>query len=944
MGAYTEEMLAHMTQAGTGSPRFSGQWCQNSSGREVYCGSWQALVDMTSNGRGDICTRNGGAGSIIGWLWVDIGANHNAPNSKLQLKDYQAWVLRRSTNTWELLWAAGVGSASCWDNGGNQGAAINGSYSKAIHEGNGIYTPNRTDFAQYGLEYWPTGGVDAGIRNTGLLQDAKAIHVRALARRALINASGNDDRASARFRGRQGWDIGNASHPGWSGANPVAGGGFTRPEKIDLAVAIGDYTRAYPGYAMDGGSGRWIEIPYDAADPDRWYIISGTAVQCAQITGYYGAWAYAEGRGQYTGQTPYGRDSPYVLTAAEFRANPPPDPDTGGTTAPPVAYRVLSIGDSITAGSNDGSYQSWRGRLQQRLTAKPYTHDMLGPNTDGAGGGADPQHAAWGGACIDSTGDAANNLTSRLDTLIFPSGTNPNIVVVGPVGWNDYYKGGTIQSTADTRLSTLLAAIRTRSSSAKMIVCTLHPERGTASGSMPAAWQDIVNAAKAYCTANPTFAYVADLSAITFAAADYTDSIHLSASGAQKVGDAIFNAFEVAIGAAAVPPEPITPGLPTRLRWFTSDAGGKLQWGATGQATSAPVFITDSPLPNAAVGTAYTATIQANGSPTPTYAVQSGSLPAGLSLNGTTGAITGTPSAAGTSTFTIRATGTGTADKSYSITVVASPVWVTTTLPAPVVGVAYSTTLSASGSTPISFSLATGTLPPGLALSAGVLSGTPTVAGTYGFTLRATNAAGSTDQSFSVVVSARPVITTTTLPQLVQGQAVSIQLQATGQGPIAWSVPAAQLPSGLTLSAQGLLSGTPTTLGSGSMTVSATNPAGTTTQVLAWTVATSGQAPTITTTSLADAIVGLAHSAAIATTGSTPKTFSIIAGALPPGLSLNASTGAITGTPTAVGGYAFTVRVSNAYSPPAEAQLSLRVLSQSVTVGVSPWTAVLKGR
>lgn len=938
MGAYTEEMLAHMTQAGTGSPRFSGQWCQNSSGREVYCGSWQALVDMTSGGRGDICTRNGGAGSIIGWLWVDIGANHNAPNSKLQLKDYQAWILRKSTNKWELMWAAGVGAASCWDNGGNQGAAINGSYSQAIHEGGGIYTPNRADFARYGLEYWPTGGVDAGIRNTGLLQDARAIHVRALARRALINPSGNDDRANARFRGRQGWDIGNASHPGWSGANPVYGGGFTRPEKIGQAIAIGDYTRAYPGYAMDGGSGRWIEIPYDAADPDRWYVISGSAVQCAQITGLYGAWATAAGAGQYTGQTPYGRDSPYVLTASEFRANPPPDPETGGTTVPSVSYRILSIGDSITAGSGDNSYQSWRGRFQQRLTGKGYTHDMLGPNSSGAGGGADPNHAAWGGAAIDSTGDSGNNIRDRLDSFIFTSGTNPNIVVVGPLGWNDYYKGGTIQSTADTRLSSLLGEIRTRSSAAKMIVCTMHPENGTASGSMPAAWQDIVNAAKAYCTANPSFAFVADLSAITFTSIDYTDSIHLSASGAQKVGDKVFDAFEVAIGAASVPPEPITPGLPTRLRWFTSDAGGKLQWGATGQAVSAPVFITDSPLPTGSVGTAYSTTIQANGSPAPTYAVQSGSLPAGLSLNGTTGVISGTPTTGGTATFTIRATGAGTTDKIYTLEVVAAPVWITTTLPGGNVGVAYSTTLSAAGAAPIAYSLVSGALPAGLSLSGAVLSGAPTIAASYTFTLRATNGSGSADQAFTVSVSSIPTITTASLPEFIAGTAVSLQLRAIGQGPISWSVPAAQLPAGLSLSPLGVLSGTPTTVSSGSMTVTATNPAGASSQSLAWEVVSTASAPVFTTSTLTSATVGASYTQTISATGTAPKTFTLSAGALPAGLSLS-SLGVITGTPTTVETRLFSVTVTNSAGT-ATRQFTLAVnaaSSGSLAGGWSRW-------
>ncbi len=79
-------------------------------------------------------------------------------------------------------------------------------------------------------------------------------------------------------------------------------------------------------------------------------------------------------------------------------------------------------------------------------------------------------------------------------------------------------------------------------------------------------------------------------------------------------------------------------------------------------------------------------------------------------------------------------------------------------------------------------------------------------------------------QALSLTVAAPLVIATTTLPTAVQGQAYSVQLVATGGvGPYTWSVTLGALPSGMTLSASGLLAGTPTVSGVFAVTVSATD-------------------------------------------------------------------------------------------------------------------------
>lgn len=251
---------------------------------------------------------------------------------------------------------------------------------------------------------------------------------------------------------------------------------------------------------------------------------------------------------------------------------------------------------------------------------------------------------------------------------------------------------------------------------------------------------------------------------------------------------------------------------------------------ATPAATPAGFVITTaSPLASGTVGTAYVpVTLAATGGTAPlTWALATGSsLPAGLTLS-TAGVISGTPTTAGTATFTVTVTDSTakTASKALSITVTASGALTitTTTLPGATVGTAYSQTLAATGGTgTLSWTITGGSLAPLTLSSTGTITGTPIAAGTLSFTVTVTDSAAtpvSDSQALSIAVSvagagAPLAITPITLPAATFGTAYGpVTLAATGgTSPYTWAlaIGSAALPAGLTLSAGGVIAGTPT--------------------------------------------------------------------------------------------------------------------------------------
>jgi hypothetical protein len=234
----------------------------------------------------------------------------------------------------------------------------------------------------------------------------------------------------------------------------------------------------------------------------------------------------------------------------------------------------------------------------------------------------------------------------------------------------------------------------------------------------------------------------------------------------------------------------------------------------------AVLTITTTSLPEGTVGQPYSQTVQATGGiGGRTWSISGGTLPQDLKLNQTTGVISGTPTAAGTSPFTVQVADAGGQNDTEALSILIHPpaplTIITTTLSGGTVGQPYNETLQATGGTGAltwSLSPTSGPLPPLLWLGAdGVISGTPTNAGNSNFTVIVRDTLNQSDtQSLSIAVSAALAITTNSLSDAEEGKSYSERVRRSGGvAPFTWSVTPA-LPNGLRLNpATGQITGTP---------------------------------------------------------------------------------------------------------------------------------------
>lgn len=291
-------------------------------------------------------------------------------------------------------------------------------------------------------------------------------------------------------------------------------------------------------------------------------------------------------------------------------------------------------------------------------------------------------------------------------------------------------------------------------------------------------------------------------------------------------------------------------------------------------------------------------------------------LPAGLAINTTTGVIEGAPTQTGSFSVTLTATNaTGSDQKTLTLTV-QPPGPVITSPPSASgrVGQAFSYTITATHS-PTIFSAST--LPPGLSITGATISGTPTAAGFYTVTVGAQNVTGGATQPVNIDIAASlnaPVFTgATTISGTAGGSFTYTPNFGTGNTSFALvNLPdgtSSTLPTGLTFNTStGTISGTTALTGTFKVAIRATNPDGTTTQVITFTINPAASAPVATSTGSTVGTVGSAFTFTITT---NPAATSFASTALPAGLSLNASTGVITGVPTEPGISNVTLTLTN---------------------------------
>jgi hypothetical protein len=263
--------------------------------------------------------------------------------------------------------------------------------------------------------------------------------------------------------------------------------------------------------------------------------------------------------------------------------------------------------------------------------------------------------------------------------------------------------------------------------------------------------------------------------------------------------------------------------------------------------------------------------------------------------------------------------------------------------PTATVGQAYSTqfTLKEPGDCGPSFGVSSGSFPPGLSLASdeGAARGTPTQAGSYTFFITVSYSCGlksASDQQYTINVNGpvqRLVVTTPSLPDAALGQAyTSPALTASGGTVSSWSLASGALPAGLTLGSNGVISGTPTQSGTFSFSVQANGSPNNDTRGLSIFVLaplelqslTGGKPPTAGWTSKA-AVSATLTTGVKAVGGRGPYAFAS-EGALPPGITLDPATGALTGAGTSAGRFSSTITVTDATGAKVSVPWSFTIL------------------
>ena len=341
------------------------------------------------------------------------------------------------------------------------------------------------------------------------------------------------------------------------------------------------------------------------------------------------------------------------------------------------------------------------------------------------------------------------------------------------------------------------------------------------------------------------------------------------------------------------------------------------------------------------------------GNPYVWYEVVNSSLPPGLTMS-RAGVISGTPTSAGVTRFWVwnhdltAAQGgpdwcvrEDRSEVEFSISVDPGLEIVNESVAPATIGQPYSETLTTKQVVSVNgpdgpevqstWSLVSGALPAGITLSpSGVLSGTPTAEGSFGFDVKAVSGSPQETKTFTLSVRQPMSVRSPFGPARPATSEVGIRLAKTftatgGSGTYKWSLASGTLPAGTTLNAEsGAIAGTPQAAGAFAFSVAATDSEGrVTTSAAALTVA-----PRLTfrTLRLKPAKVAITYHVKLATVGGVqPVKWSVVSGTLPPGLKLSPTTGTISGTPRKSGSFRVTLEARDVLGAKARQRLTLQV-------------------
>src|SRR5665213_2571970 len=350
---------------------------------------------------------------------------------------------------------------------------------------------------------------------------------------------------------------------------------------------------------------------------------------------------------------------------------------------------------------------------------------------------------------------------------------------------------------------------------------------------------------------------------------------------------------------------------------------------------SGPLSITSSgALGGFVPGQSVSASFGASGG-NPPYTWSASGLPSGFTLNSASGALAGVAPQPGNYSFTVTVMDSQSAASSAGITANFSILGFTTTSPLPSGSTTtfYSANILAAGGTP-PYSFSASGVPAGLSMaSSGFLSGTPTAPGSFSLSVTVTDSQGlSVSGSFALTISStsQPVqVSGAALPDGTLTASYSQTLEAEGgKPPYSWSIIGGSLPAGLLLSSSGTISGTPSAVGLAAFTARATDSAGGFASAV-FTIMVDPNALHLTNISLPNGIAGSTYPAQTiaATGGMAPyKSFAITSGS-PAGLSFsNDLTNAqISGAPTSIGSFGFTVTATDQAGNVASGSYSLTI-------------------